>query len=258
MIGRIKKAAITGIWIIVSMHIPQNLTAQIPESEILVLTERGGLHEDFVLAALDWLTLYAKHNQFKLTVINHTDDITEPFLAKYRVFIQLNYPPYSWTDTAMAAFEKYVELGRGGWIGFHHAALLGEFDGYRMWDWFSNFLGEIRFKNYIPETVSGMVSVEDNVHPVMQGVSSSFVIGNEEWYTFDKSPRLKVHVLASVDEASYEPVSNITMGDHPVVWVNENKKARNVYFLLGHHPDLFQSEDFKRMFGNGISWAAGK
>ena len=47
-----------------------------------------------------------------------------------------------WSDLSKAAFEKYIEEGRGGWIGFHHASLLGEFDGYQIWDWFSQFMGD--------------------------------------------------------------------------------------------------------------------
>ena len=34
-----------------------------------------------------------------------------------------------------------------------------------------------------------------------------------EWYTYDKSPRPNVRVLASVDEATYTPASDIKMGD---------------------------------------------
>ena len=80
-----------------------------------------------------------------------------PFLAKYQLFIQLDYPPYGWTTAAAAAFEDYIKRGRGGWIGLHHATLLGEFDGYSMWQWFSDFMGGIQFKNYIPTFASGQV-----------------------------------------------------------------------------------------------------
>jgi len=170
----------------------------------------------------------------------------------------VNYPPYIWDEKSMAAFVDYIERGKGGWIGFHHATLLGEFDGYPMWNWFSDFMGGIRFKDYIAATAAGMVMVEDTQHPVMHGVSPTFIIPDDEWYTFDKSPRPNVHVLASVDESSYQPPSSIKMGDHPVVWVNDKMKARNVYFLMGHSPNLFKSEEFKKMFGNALKWASGK
>jgi type 1 glutamine amidotransferase len=229
-----------------------------PEFKALVLTERGGQHEGFVGPALEWLKAYSNEKNFETTVINKADIIDEVYLSDYKVFIQLDYPPYSWPDKAMSAFVKYIEEGKGGWVGFHHATLLGEFDGYPMWNWFSEFMGGIRFDNYIAATVSGKVSVEDSKHPVMKGVASSFVIPDEEWYTFNKSPRPNVHVLASVDESTYNPSTDINMGDHPVVWVNENKKSRNVYFLMGHSGILLKNEAFMAMFGNAIIWTAGK
>jgi len=224
----------------------------------LVLAERGGQHEGFVIKALDWLGSFAAENNFKINVINRASDIDEAFLSEYKVIIQLDYPPYSWGEKAIASFMKYIEEGRGGWVGFHHAALLGEFDGYPLWNWFSDFMGGIRFKSYIAATASGTVIVEDKKHPVMNGVSPSFVIADEEWYTFNRNPRDNVHILASVNESTYSPATDIKMGDHPVIWVNEKMKARNVYFIMGHDGTLFKSDEFRTMFGNAILWAAGK
>jgi|WetSurMetagenome_2_1015567.scaffolds.fasta_scaffold03656_4 uncharacterized protein len=231
---------------------------QTPEFKALVLTERGGQHEDFVVAALAWLTDFAAKSKFEFKVVNNANEIDDDLLSQYQEVIQLNYAPYNWGEKAMAAFEKYIEEGRGGWVGFHHASLLGEFDGFPMWNWFSGFMGNIRFKNYISSTVAGTVLVEDKIHPVMNGVSLSFILKDEEWYTFDKDPRPNVHVLASVDESSYEPSSDIKMGDHPVIWTNEKMKARNVYFLMGHNPSLLKSDDFTKMFSNAVMWAAGE
>lgn len=236
--------------------IGQETFARGDKLKALVLTERGGLHEGFVVAGLDWLNAYASDNNFEITVINHASEINEEMLSHFMLIIQLNYPPYTWNEASMAAFTKYIEQGRGGWIGFQHASLLGEFDGYPMWQWFSDFMGGIRFKNYIAATASAKVVVEAKKHPVMKGVSPSLMLHDDEWYTFDKNPRPNVHVLAHVDESTYAPDSDIKMGDHPVVWVNEKMKARNVYFLMGHHASLFQSKDFTTMLKNAIQWAA--
>ena len=225
---------------------------------ILIITERGGQHESFTAAALDWLTEEQNKLNITWTEVNNTKAINSEYLKQFQIIMQLDYPPYSWTKEAESAFISYIDKGLGGWVGFHHATLLGEFDGYPMWNWFSDFMGDIRFKNYIAQLADGTVRIEDSAHPVMKGVSASFVLFGDEWYTFDKSPRLKVHVLANVDESSYHPQTDIKMGDHPVVWVNENKKARNVYFLMGHSNKLFESEDFKTMFANAIRWAGSK
>lgn len=247
------KSAFVFIFLILLMF---NVRAQAPQFKALVLTERGGQHEGFVIAALDWLNHFSAENKFEVEIINHASEINAALLDSFQLFIQLNYPPYTWSKEAEKAFIKYIEEGGGGWVGFHHATLLGEFDGFPMWNWFSDFMGGIRFQNYIAPLADGTVQVEDGEHPVMKGVSTSFVLKKDEWYTFDKNPRPNVHVLANVDENSYQPASDIKMGDHPVVWVNETKKARNVYFLMGHDAGLFQSNDFTRMFGNAILWAS--
>jgi len=229
-----------------------------PAFKVVALAEAGGIHQPFVDAARAWLKVLAADNNFTIDYIENTKPIDAEFLSRYQLFIQLNYAPYAWTPEAAAAFEKYIGEGRGGWVGFHHATLLGEFDGHPMWNWFSKFMGDIRFLTYIPKFASGTVHVEDAAHPVMKGLGESFAIKDEEWYAYNKSPRPNVHVLASVDEASYQPSAVPKMGDHPVVWTNPSVKARNVYIFMGHHPDLLQNGAFTTLFRNAIFWAAGK
>lgn len=234
--------------------VAENLLGKPHKAKVLVLTERGGQHGGFTDAGLKWLAAEGAKGNFSITEINNARNITEAYLSQFSLVIQLDFPPYTWPKEAEDAFVKYIEEGRGGWIGFHHATLLGEFDGYPMWQWFSDFMGGVRFKNYIAPLANGTLIVEDKQHPVMKDVPASFVVPDDEWYTYDKSPRPNVHVLANVDESSYTPVSDIKMGDHPVVWVNESKKARNVYFQIGHSSKLYETEGFTTMFRNAINW----
>jgi uncharacterized protein len=67
-------------------------------------------------------------------------------------------------------------------------------------------------------------------------VPESFIIPKEEWYTYDRSPRANVRVLASVDEATYSDPSAVRMGDHPIIWTNERMAARNVYIFMLSFP----------------------
>ena len=162
-----------------------------------------------------------------------------------------------WSEKSKHAFENYMQKAKGGWIGFHHATLLGEFDGYSMWNWYSDFMGGIQYKNYIPAFASARVKVEDAMHPCMNGIPASFIIEKEEWYIYDRSPRPNVKVIASVDESTYKPDSEIKMGDHPVIWTNEKFATRNIYIFMGHSPDLFNNKDYTTLFRNSIFWAAG-
>ena len=127
-----------------------------------------------------------------------------------------------------------------------------------MWPWFSRFMGDIRFTQYIPTFVTGSVSLEAADHPAMKNLPHSFTIENEEWYTWNQSPRPNVHVLASVDESTYTPNTTVKMGDHPVVWSNEHVKARNIYIFMGHHAGLFDNPNFVQLFRNAIFWGAGQ
>jgi type 1 glutamine amidotransferase len=228
-----------------------------PKFRMLVLAEHDKNHTPYVQAAKPWLDQLAKKNNFAVDYFDNPKLITDELLSKYKVIFQMNYPPYMWSDTAKAAFEKYVEQGKGGWVGVHHTTLLGEFDGYEMWDWFSQFMGSIRFKDYVAGFASGTVDVENAKHPVMKGLPEKFTIAKDEWYTYDKSPRQNVTVLASVDESTYKPDTDKKMGDHPVVWTNPKMKARNVYIFMGHDPILFEDRNYKTLLQNALIWASG-
>ena len=233
-----------------------NAQENLPRFKVIALYENGGHHVLYSREAKIWLNRLAADSNFSIDYIQNTDSINDQFLSKYNLFIQLDYPPYGWKNKAMKAFERYITEGRGGWIGFHHASLLGDFDNYSMWQWFSSFMGGIRFENYIPTFVTGKVNVEDMNHPVMKNVPASFIINKEEWYTYNKSPRRNVHVIATVDENSYSPYSDIKMGDHPVIWTNPDFKAKNIYIFMGHSPELFNNVAYTTIFRNAIFWAA--
>ena len=241
-----------------TLLITMALLTSCASEHVLVLTERGGQHESFATSGLEWLYETGKEMGFTVTEINSTEPIDKEYLGRFGLIVQLDFPPYTWTEEASEAFISYIEDGKGGWIGFHHATLLGEFDGYPMWEWFSGFMGGIRYQNYNATLTDGEVYVEESTHPVMQGVEPRFLLQEEEWYIYDRSPRGNVKVLASVDESTYYPPTEIKMGDHPVVWVNENVKSKNVYFQFGHSKILYEDENFLKMFRNALEWTLDK
>jgi YVTN family beta-propeller protein len=242
------------------IQVPSGAQPHAPKFRVVAMAEAtGGDHQNFVDTAKVYLNQLAAENDFAVDYITVTDRINAQFLAQYQLFIQLNYPPYRWAPIAKAAFEEYITQGKGGWIGFHHASLLGTFDGYMMDPWFSRFMGGIRFTGYIPGFAKAAVKLEDPSSPLAKGLPPSFVIDREEWYTWSQSPRPNVHVVATVDESSYVPDTKTKMGgDHPVVWSNPNVKARNVYIFMGHHGGLFDNPNFVQLFRNAVFWGAGQ
>ncbi len=119
-----------------------------PRFNVIVLAESGGHHIAFSTAAKTWLNELAADSNVSIRYIDNTHPLNDSTLDQYQLFIQLDYPPYGWTANAVQAFRQYIEKGKGGWLGFHHAGLLGEFDGYLMRQWFSDFMGGIRWIIY--------------------------------------------------------------------------------------------------------------
>ena len=79
----------------------------------------------------------------------------------------------------------------------------------RLWPCFSEFMGTIKFKNYIPKFSSGTVRVEDKAHPCMKGVPESFIISKNEnrtlqhhvsgflaWWGITRHPKLATYDIA--------------------------------------------------------------
>lgn len=245
----------------VALSILKNHKGTMAPKRILAIAEQGTPHQGFCDAAKAWLDEHAKNDyNAEVTYIDDLTNLPAGELQKYNLILMLNYPPYSapkaWSRAAASDFERYIDRGQGSFIGFHHATLLGDiFGAGEMWQWFSDFMGGIRWKNYLSTLTDGTVCIEDKAHPVMEGVNDTIRVPKDEWYTYDRDPRANVHVLAHVDEHSYSPASNIRMGDHPVIWTNDSKAARNIYFQIGHSAELFSTPDFVKMFSNAIRWA---
>ena len=248
------------LYCLLSVYSVKTVKAQIsnkPRFKAIAIAEIGGGHAQFDIAAKTWLNKLSADSNFTIDYISETKLINKHFLKQYQLFIQLDYPPYPWEKEAREAFEEYIEKGKGGWIGFHHPTLLGMFDGYPLWKWYSAFMGDIMFKNYIPGGTNATLSVEDQKHPIMKGMPVSFTT-KDEWYIYNKSPRPNVHVLASIDESTYNPQKQVKMGDHPVIWTNEHVRSRNIYIAMGHFPELFKDTTYTNLIRNAIFWTVNK
>ena len=94
----------------IGLTAPSSLAqANKPTFRALVLAERGDQHEAFVKAALEWMKTTATKEHFEYDVFVKPQGLDKKFLAKYQVFIQLNYPPYRWSDEAKAACQADFE-----------------------------------------------------------------------------------------------------------------------------------------------------
>lgn len=146
---------------------------------------------------------------------------------------------------AEEALRSWVE-GGGGWVGVH-AALDTEYE----WPWYETLVGA-RFSRH-PEPQEATVVVEDGEHPATAHLPSAW-IRTDEWYDTQTNPRGDVHVLATVDEGTYEGGG---MGDdHPVVWCRSIGDGESFVTALGHAEDGWDDPDLVAHVVGGITSVA--
>ncbi len=183
-------------------------------------------------------------------------------LAKFKVVIFNSASGDMLSDGQEQAFRNWVEAG-GGWMGLHAAG-----DGsHQGWTWYIDNLIGADFTAHImgPQFQEAGIVREYDEHPVMEGLPARWV-QEEEWYSWEKSPRPRGFTpLATLDEASYDPWQRVlgsdvdlSMGDHPVVWINCVGAGRTLYTAMGHQAKAFDIPEYQLLLENGMRWALGE
>src|SRR5690606_23560748 len=148
-----------------------------------------------------------------------------------------------------AAFEEYSQNG-GGYAGIH-AASDTEYD----WPWYGGLVGAY-FASHPPGTPTATVVVEDPAHPSTHHLPAQWE-RTDEWYSFRDNPRGRVHVLASLDESSYNVGSHAMGHDHPIAWCHNYDGGRSWYTGGGHTEASFSEPEFVQHILGGLRTAAG-
>ena len=112
--------------------------------------------------------------------------------------------------------------------------------------------------------------VEDTTDRSTQGLPAPRWDRIDEWYNYkpvnfeqtgdvDYSPRANVHVLASLDESTYEEAdgSDGVDDDHPIAWCQKYDGGRSWYTGMGHTEDSYAEANFLEHLLGGIEDAAG-
>jgi len=134
---------------------------QTPEFKALVLTERGGSMKSLLLQHIASSVLSPEKRILKSRSLIMPARLISRFYQNIRFLSSLNYPPYNWGDKGNGSLCEIYRRGTGR-LGRFSSCLSArwEFDGFPMWNWFSGFMGGIRFKNYIAATASAKVNIE--------------------------------------------------------------------------------------------------
>ena len=121
----------------------------------------------------------------------------------------------------------------------------------------TNVIGaQFTLHTHAPQFQQGRIIIEDRKSPIMRHLGGSWT-RTEEWYSFAASPRRPgTHVLASLDEGSYDATPELRMGDHPLIWERCVGKGRVFFSALGHLASSYQEKPHLQMIDKAIQWAA--
>jgi len=235
----------------------------IKDTAILIFSKTNGFRHDAAIpAAAAALSKIAEHRGWSVFATENAAVFNPDQLKRFKAVIWNNASGDVLTEAQRDAFKSYLESG-GGFVGIHAA---GD-NSHHAWAWYTDTLIGAHFIGHTlnPQFPEATVHIEDHTNPATQGLGDNWA-RNDEWYSFDASPRAKgYHVLASLDESTYRPAMNIPivgatdlrMGDHPIVWLHCVGNGRAFYSAMGHQESAFAEPGYLHLLEGAMAWAAG-
>lgn len=224
------------------------LNARAAESpgRVLVFSRTAGFRHDSIPDGIAALRSLGAENGFAVDATEDASVFEDARLAPYAAVVFLCTTGDILDDGQQAAFQRYIASGRG-FVGVHSAS-----DTEYGWPWYWELVGAY-FKSH-PAVQPATVAVADRVHPSTRELPPGWS-RTDEWYNFQSNPRGRLHVLATVDEATY---SGGEMGaDHPIAWCHFYSGGRAWYTALGHTRESYSEPLFLQHLLGGIQFAAG-
>ena len=223
------------------------LTGASSGSRILVFTRTTDYRHESIPAGVRAVTTLAADDGL---ATDHTEDpavFTADRLSGYSVVVWLSASGDVLDDSQREAFAAWLRSG-GAFAGIHGATTAEP-----GWPEFERIIGAV-FASH-PEIQPGTVQVEDATHPSTAALPRRWQ-HTDEWYDFRSDPRDQVHVLLTVDEASYEG-GHMGQG-HPIAWCHGYGEGRCWYTALGHRVESYEDEVFLGHLRGGLRslWSA--
>jgi type 1 glutamine amidotransferase len=217
-----------------------------PRFAVLVFSKTTGFRHDSIPHGIAAIEALGADHGFAVEATEDAARFTDAALARYRVVVFLSTTGDILDDGQKAAFERYLRSG-GGFAGIHSAS-----DTEYQWLWYGRLVGAY-FASH-PDIQTGAIRIEDRAHPSTKELPAIWQ-RTDEWYNFRANPRGTVHVLATLDEASY---SGGKMGaDHPIVWCQAIDGGRSWYTAMGHTSESYAEPLFRLHLLGGIESVAG-
>ncbi len=217
-----------------------------PARSILVFSKTTGFRHDSIPTGRAALLQIAIDRGWTIAFTENADEFQAGKLKKYDAIVFLSTTGKFFDASQEKALIGFIH-GGGGYVGIHAAA-----DAEYEWPWYGKLVGAW-FKHH-PAQQEATVRIEDTSDPSTQGLPNPWR-RKDEWYDYKASPRPDVHVLASLDNSSYQ---GSEMGsDHPIMWKHEFEGGRAWYTGMGHVVESYSDPLYLKMVAEGIEWACG-
>ncbi|WP_336922145.1 ThuA domain-containing protein [Aquipuribacter sp. SD81] len=217
--------------------------------DVLVFSKTAGFRHGSIEEGIAAIELLGEENDFSVTATEDAAVFSEAGLAPFETVVFLSTTGDVLNASQEAAFEAYIE-GGGGFAGIHSAS-----DTEYGWEFYGDLVGAYFLGH--PANQTATVVVEDPAHPSTDFLPTEWS-RFDEWYSFQTNPRDDVHVLATLDETSYNPGTSNRMGaDHPIAWCQEVEAGRAWYTALGHTEESYVEAEFLQHVLGGIETSAG-
>jgi type 1 glutamine amidotransferase len=222
-----------------------------PRFRVLVFTKTTGFRHDSIPVGIATIQRLGREHRFAVDRTEDEQAFTDRNLARYAalVFLSTTGEPIAGGDHRRA-FQRYIRRG-GGFLGIHAAS-----DSFPRWPWYVGLVGA-SFRKHAPGTSRARVLVEDARTPATRSLPRVWR-RIDEWYAFRSNPRRRVHVLATLDERSYDPRDAAMGADHPIAWCHRYDGGRSVYTAMGHTSASYREPLFVAHLLGAIEMAAGR
>jgi cytochrome c len=238
--------ALFALGLAVALVVPDAASAPLAQPRILVFSKTAGFRHDSIPAAIAAVQKLGVQNGFDVDATEDAGAFTDAALARYDAVVFLMTTGDVLDDAQQAALQRFVRAGHG-WVGVHSAADT-EYD----WPWYGALVGAY-FRSH-PAIQSAVVDVTDPRTVSTASLPAKWT-RTDEWYNFQSNPRGSVHVLATIEEASYDGGE---MGaDHPIAWWHDYDGGRAWYTAGGHTQESWSEPLFLAHVLGGIQYAMG-
>jgi cytochrome c len=216
---------------------------------VLVFSKTAGWHHESIPKGILAINKIGEEVRFDIDTTTDSNRFRDDKLKNYAAVIFNNTTGNVLNAEQQAAFERYIQAG-GGFVGIHAAA-----DTEPDWPWYGKLLGawfESHPSN--PNIRKAIINIVDTTHSSTKMLPTRLE-RTDEWYNY-KSIYNDIHILAALDETSYEGGTNGSK--HPLSWYHQFDGGRAFYTGMGHSEASYADTQFLKHLAGGIQYAIGQ